>query len=180
MKVRRECTAATLLVVCLVRTCTSQSLSYALTVRDFLPQQCSKLRTNGQTTASFSTGNSINSLCPYQADLAADRISGHPDFDRSSNALSIPGYFRSEHLISGDDGYILGSSSGGSAAHEKTVEEYLEIAPSGIPKPVYCTGNSLLGFGGMVRCGQYQSGGNFFFATVSEITPKCEYNQGVG
>lgn len=176
----------TLLLLCILQRSSCQSLSYALTVRDFLPQQCSKLRSNADFDVDFSFNNGIDSRCPYQADLAAGTISGHPDFDRSANALSIPNYFRSEHFVNGNEGYII-SGSGGNADHEKTVEEYTEIAPSGIPKPVYCTGNTLAGFNGTLRCGLFKrNNGNFAFATTNKtffdmwFNDNIRYNRRVG
>lgn len=157
----------TVLLLCLSTVGHCSSLSYALTVRDFLPQQCSELRSNANFNLAFTTGQSLDARCPYQTEILAGTISGHPDFDRSANALSIPGYFRAAHLISGNDGYIVGSaSSGADSNHEKTVEEFMEVAPSGLPKPVYCTGNSELGFGNSIRCGLFGTGSSRKFATV--------------
>ena len=149
--------------------CACEDLVYSLTVRDFLPSQCSILKSDVAAHQPFSTGI-INNACPYRPAISAGIVSGHPDFDRATNAMSIPGYFRKEHLINGNDGYIKRTSSKGNMTHEKTVEEFLEVATSGLPKPVYCKGNSRLGFNNTVRCGLFMTNsGARKFATVSDV-----------
>lgn len=144
----------------------STSLTYSLTVRDFLPIWCSQLRSDTPPGSDFLYGTTVAEECPYKEEILAGNISGHPDFDRIDNSHTTPGYFTQAHQIRGDDGFILPGSTPGSPYHEKTVEEYTEVAPSGIPKPVYCTGNSLKGFNGTTRCGLYGNPATAF-STVS-------------
>ena len=138
-----------------------QALSYALTVRDFLPTSCSLTRTEVGPGVKFSEVSSVSADCPYRAEILNGELSGHPDFNMISGAGSIPGGFYDEHKISGSNGYLLPNSgstaaSTGNVFFESTVGEYTEIASSGLPKPSYCTSNTFAGFDGEVRCGYFE------------------------
>ena len=153
------CTA----ILCLLGESDSQILSYAITVRDFLPSVCSLTRTTVGPGEQFTQvpGTSLDPLCPYLDEIKNGKMSGHPDFNRGNSPGSIPGGFYAEHKVSGSNGYLLPSSGGilaseGSTLFESTVREYTEIAGSGLAKPSYCTSNTLAGFGGEVRCGYYE------------------------
>lgn len=139
-----------------LRHCTG--LRYALTVRDFLPSECSALRSTRGFRQPFVEGLGINHNCPYRSFIQSGIVSGHPDFNRNreGNAGSIPGYFYANHKINGQNGFIRTNSNPGRLSHEKTIEEYTVIASSGLAKPVYCKGNSELGYNGTVRCGLFE------------------------
>lgn len=148
----------------------STSLTYALTVRDFLPHWCSSLRSDTRPGDDFLYDIPIALPCPYRDEIIAGTISGHPDFDRIHLSHSIPGYFTDANKIDGNEGFILPGSTEGNPFFEKTVEEYTEIASSGLPKPAYCTGNTLKGFNGTTRCGLFGNPQGAF-STVSASFP---------
>ena len=148
--------------------CVSQSVQYALTVRDFLPSSCSLVNTNVGPERSFITRTGVRSEdCPYKSDILAGKVSGHPDFDKGPGAGDVPAYFYDLYKVDGRNGFIRGQP--GRRSFERTVEEFIELAPSGLPKPVYCSGNDFAGANGTVRCGYFRTPdtGTEYFSTVS-------------
>ena len=150
-------------ILCLLGESDSQSLSYAITVRDFLPHFCSLTRTVVGPGEKFTQvpATNLDPRCPYLDDIKSGKISGHPDFNSEKGSDTIPGGFYNEHKVSGSNGYLLPFSRGrfaspGSTDFESTVREYTETASSGLPKPMYCASNSFAGFDGEVRCGYYE------------------------
>ena len=150
-----------------------QGLTYTITVRDFLPSSCSLLLGNVAAGENYTIITNIAGQCPYQDDIKAGTISGHPDFERRDNAASIPRSFYTEHKIVGSNGYLKPNSNGiGASAGrddvETIVQEYAEIAESGLAKPSYCASNSGSGPNGEVRCGAFKQGIETRYGTVSE------------
>ena len=146
--------------------CESQTLTYALTIRDFLPRMCSLVHTDTNQGKPFiiRAPSSIDKTCPYNSAILNGTISGHPDFQRARNAGGSPGKFYTDNLINGSRGYLrekddLGRrASLGNPVFEPTLRDYIEIADSGIPKPSYCASNSVTGFNGELRCGAFYTG----------------------
>ena len=134
--------------------CMSQLVQYSLTVRDFLPVDCSLVDTEVAPGLPFLTRTAVNNvLCPYQSDILAGKVSGHPDFQKDVDAGDIPGYLYDLYKVVGSKGFLRGQP--GRRNIGKTVEQFLELAPSGLPKPVYCSSNPFAGANGTVRCGYF-------------------------
>lgn len=162
------------------RLCTlcSSQLVYAITIRDFLPTECSLVQFPDRAPhGEILTRSAVSTSCPYKSLMDAGVISGHPDFNAGRGSGNIPGAFFQANKINGNAGYIrLFDDAGravttGSPTFEPTVLEYTTLAPSGLPKPQYCTGNSVVSATGMVRCGAISSEPKF--STVSKMGKQC-------
>lgn len=152
-------------------------LTYSLTIRDFLPSKCSFVQfLDLDNTSEVSHVSRILKSCPYNAQIEAGVISGHPDFGAKRAAGTIPGNFYRKHRISGEKGFLRPYNDDdevgarGSPTFEPTVRDHVVVAPSGLPKPGYCTGNSILSKSGMLRCGVFFDARVGFprFSTVCE------------
>lgn len=140
--------------------CTGQ-LVYALTVRDFLPQQCGLFAFPDTKAAEYVVRGAVDNECPYKDSLNSGVISGHPDFNSGKGSGGIPKYFYDKYKIDGSEGFLRPNNDEGEAAaegrarFEKTVLESSILAPSGLPKPQYCDTNYVVSRIGMLRCGAY-------------------------
>lgn len=135
-------------------------LVYAITIRDFLPVQCSLVSFPDNTPSDeVVMMGAVSTACPYKSLMDSGVILGHPDFNAGKATGYVPGDFYEANKINGNTGFLRPVNDAGETANtgnptfEPTVLEYTTLAPSGLPKPQYCNGNSVVSDTGMVRCG---------------------------
>jgi hypothetical protein len=136
----------------------ADALRYKTTIRSFLPSFCASKKSDFYDAWQYDENGwnrhwklleNRRSSCAYVAGLNSGEISGHPDFNAG-----------------GSKGLTLGLSLG-------TVRKNVKFAPSGLPKPQYCTDDE------NKRCGTLLSttGPKTFDAWFND---DAKYNKRVG